>query len=751
MLKTFSFLLLSIGSGCVLSQDLTQFVNPFIGTSNYGATHPGAAYPHAMVSISPFNVAFKKDAENPHEKDSEWNSRTYIKENAFLTGFSHVNLSGVGCPDLGSIITMPTTGDLIFDPELHGTTYADEIASPGYYSVYLEKSRVKAEFTSTLRTGLNRFTFPKGKSNVLINLGLGLTNETGASLRVVSPSEIEGHKLIGTFCYNPEDVRPVYFVAQFSKPSDTFGAWKKMPAYQGVEANWVRYNDAFKPYPRYQHVMSGENIGAYFAFNTEENETIEVKIGVSYISIENARQNLLAEQSEFDFDGVRERSVNKWNELLSRIKVEGGSKTDKIIFYTALYHILTHPNIIQDVNGDYPLMGSHMVGNTGGKNRYTVFSLWDTYRNVHPFLSLVYPELQSEMVNTMVDMYDENGWLPKWELLGMETNVMVGDPATPVIADTYLRGIRDFDIETAYEAIVKASTTPGKENALRPGIDPYNRLGFIPEDTVDKWGGSVSTSLEYYIADWNIATLSKELGNADAYKQFLKKSKGYTNYYDKSTGMLRPRFEDGTWYEPFDPEYGKNFEAVVGYVEGNAWQYRFYVPHDIPGLIKLIGGKRKFIEQLQMCFDTDNYSVNNEPDITYPFLFNYVKGEEWRSQKTVRNIVDEYYTNTPEGIPGNDDTGTLSAWLVFSMMGIYPVCPGDMDYAIVTPRFDKLTIKLNQKYYPGEELIITTRKNGNDPWRIKEIKFQDRVQERYFINHKELIQGGVLEFELFDN
>ena len=461
-------------------------------------------------------------------------------------------------------------------------------------------------------------------------------------------------------------------------------------------------------------------------------------------------KNLQGEQSGWEFDRIQDKNRSRWDELLGRVRVRSSDDDAKTIFYTALYHTLIHPNIINDVNGDYPLMGSYKTGNSG-KNRYTVFSLWDTYRNVHPFLSLVYPELQSEMVNSMVAMYNENHWLPKWELLGMETGVMVGDPASPVITDTYKRGIRDFDVQLAYTAMKKASDTPEKENMLRTGIDSYNTLGYVAEDTTDIWGGSVSSSLEYYIADWNIAELARLLGYTSDYRKYLEKSMGYKKLFDPSTGMLRPRFEDGSWLNPFNPEAGKNFEAVIGYVEGNAWQYRFYVPHDIEGLIKLLGGHGRFASQLQLLFDSDNYDMANEPDITYPYLFNYVKGQEYKSQQKVRELIDKHYTNSPGGIPGNDDTGTLSTWLLFSMLGFYPVCPGDMEYAIVSPYFDEVTISLNEKYYPGKSLTIKANKADQEAIYINTLRLNKKKVNSFFIHHEDLVRGGLLEFDLTTN
>ncbi len=520
-----------------------------------------------------------------------------------------------------------------------------------------------------------------------------------------------------------------------------------MPKYVGVEGDWTKFNDKYKPYRQYQREMVGENIGAYFSFDTEEGESISVKVGISYVSIENARENLEAEQKAFGLNSLRQQAVKAWNDLLGRIQLEGGSKSDQIIFYSALYHLLLHPNIIQDVNGDYPAMESQEVKNTGGRNRYSVFSLWDTYRNVHPFLSLVYPDLQLDMVNSMLDMYKESGWLPKWELLSMETTVMVGDPATPVLADTWLRGLKNFDAELAYEAMKKAATQL-ENNRLRPGLAHYQKLGYIPENIEGGVGGTVSTTLEYNIADWNLAQMARALGKEEDAKFFEKRSLSYRKYFDKTTGMLRPIQKDGSWLDPFDPEAGKNFEPVIGFIEGNAWQYRFYVPHDIKGLMGLLGGPKPFSAALQACFDTDNYDMANEPDITYAYLFNYVKGEEWRTQEKVRELLRKYYFNAPDGLPGNDDTGTLSAWLLFSMMGLYPDCPGNMNYALTSPVFDKISIQLDADHYPGKQLIIETKDRETDNFLIEKINWNGKKHRSYFVNHHDLVKGGTLKYFL---
>ncbi|RGP17058.1 GH92 family glycosyl hydrolase [Parabacteroides gordonii] len=737
--------LLLCGSLMAAAQQPVDYVNPFIGTSNYGTTNPGAICPQGMMSVTPFNVMGSES--NRFDKDSQWWSTPYSSDNDFFTGFAHVNLSGVGCPELGSLLLMPTAGELNVDYKQYGSKYKDETAHPGYYSNVLTKYNIKAEATASMRTGLSRFTFPKGQGNILLNLGEGLTNETGATVRMVSDTEIEGSKLLGTFCYNPQAVFPIYFVMKVSKAPKQIGYWKKQREMKGVEAEWDIYSGKYKLYTKYNREMSGDDIGVWLTYDTEENEAIEVKMGVSFVSIENARLNMNTEQPDFNFDKVRAAASTMWNNDLSRVKVEGGSKDDKTIFYTALYHLLIHPNIIQDVNGEYPMMESLKVGHTTG-NRYTVFSLWDTYRNVSTLMTLLFPERQLDIIRTMVDMYKESGWLPKWELYGRETLTMEGDPSIPYIVDAWMRGLRDFDVETAYEAMRKGATTPGEFNLLRPDNNDYMSKGYVP--LREQYDNSVSHALEYYIADWNLSQFAKALGKKEDAKLFYDRSMGYKHYYSKEFGTLRPILPDGTFYSPFNPKQGENFEPNPGFHEGSAWNYTFYVPHDIPGLVKLMGGQKKFVDKLQMVFDEGHYDMANEPDIAYPYLFSYFKGEAWRTQKTVRELLSKYYHNAPNGLPGNDDTGTMSTWAVFSMMGFYPACPGDMDYVLTSPTFNKVIIDLNKKFYPKGELVIESMHQTPEDIYIKEVTAGGKKLKGYTISQEELVNAGTLKFILED-
>ena len=703
------------------ARQLTDYVHPWVGASNFGTTNPGAVCPNGMMSVSPFNVTGSE--KNKWDKDSRWWSTPYTSDNCWFTGFSHVNLSGVGCPELGTIITMPTSGELSTDYLLYGSEYTGETAQPGYYALKLSKYDILAEVASTMRSSIERYTYRKGKAHVIVNLGQGLTNESGGFIRKVSDTEIEGMRLCGGFCYHSQAVFPQYFVIRVNKSPKEAGFWKKQPN-MTAEAAWDEHAGKYKVYTDYAREMAGDDLGYRFTYDAEDGEQICVQMGVSFVSCENARQNLDAEQLGCNFDQVRDGAHRQWEEALERVKVSGGTEEQKEIFYTALYHALLHPNVLNDVNGEYPLMqGGKYAAQNGievvkpgigkvakGHNRYTVFSLWDTSRNLHQLLTLAYPEKQIDMVRSMVDMYKEWGWMPKWELYGRETFTMEGDPAIPVIADTYLKGLTDFDIQAAYKACLKSANTPGKDNKIRPDVDPYIAkgyilLGYFAQDF--SGDNSVSHALEYYVADNALALLSDKLAQEakssaqkaeyQKYaKEFRKRSKGWRHYYSKESGTLRPLNSDGTFLAPFNPKDGADFSNTPGFHEGSAWNYTFYVPHDIEGLAKAMGGSKAFVAKLQKVFDEGLYDPANEPDIAYPFLFSRFKGEEHRTLQTVAALLKKYYTTRPDGIPGNDDTGVMSAWAVFSMIGMYPDCPGEPQYTLFSPVFD--SVEINGKY-----------------------------------------------------
>ena len=740
--------LLALSAGSVTAKDNVDYVDPFIGTTNFSICNPGAIRPHGLMSVVPFNV-MGSDL-NQEDKDSRWWSAVYEYNNKYFTGFAHVTLSGVGCPEMGTLLTMPTSGELNVDYRSYGSEYKDETARPGYYSNVLTKYGIKCEVAATMRSSIERYTFPGGKSNLLFNLGNGLTNEIGASLRRVSDTEFEGTRLLGTFCYNPQAVFPMYFVVRVNKKPAAFGMWKKQPDLHNAQAQWDTYQGKYKLYPGYGRDMAGNDIGYYMTYDLAKGEQVEVQVGVSFVSIEGARANLNAEQQGFNFDKTVADTRAEWANTLNRISVEGGTDDQRRILYTALYHSQIHPTVLQDVDGKYPKMESNENGHTNG-NRYTIYSLWDTYRNLSQLETLLYPDKQVDMINSMIDMYREWGWMPKWELFGRETWTMEGDPSIPYIADAYMRGLRGFDINTAYKAFRASATLPGKDNKMRPDIDPYIEKGYVPLGyyAADMSGdNSVSHALEYYLADNALSILAKELGHNNDAKLFRQRALGYKHYYSKESGTLRPIQKDGSFLTPFNPEAGANFENCPGFHEGSAWNYTFYAPHDVTGMAKMMGGQRKFVDKLQMVFDKGLYDPSNEPDIAYPYLFSYFKGDEWRTQKTVSELLKKYYTTRPDGIPGNEDTGTMSAWAIFSMIGLYPDIPGDPSYTLTTPVFDKVTLHLDPKFYPNGDITIETDRTSPSQQYIKSITIGGKKLNGFRIAHRQLMEGKTLKMQL---
>lgn len=727
-------------------KEAASYINPFIGTSNFGATQPGPIVPYGMVSMSPFNTI-----EMPEHKihiNGGWCSTPFVWENKYIAGFTNVNLSGVGCPDFGSLLVMPTTGDIEVDHKEYSSKISNQTALAGYYSADIDKYGIKAEMTTTTRSSISRYTYPAGKSNILFNIGLGLTNETGGYAKIVSDREIEGYKMMGTFCYGePQSIIPVYFVVRVSKPAE-IKYWKKQDTLKGGRHNWDSFSGKYKLYTRYTREMAGDEIGVVFSFNTTDKEAVEVSVGVSYVSIENARENLTKEQSGKSFDQIKTDAFNDWNKILSNVKVEGGTEDDKSVFYTAIYHTFIHPNILQDVNGEYPAMASGKTLKTN-HNRFTMFSGWDVYRINPALMSLICPQRANDVVKSLVEMYHESGNLPKFEVFSQEFMVMQGDPATPYIVDLYMRGmLNDMQAEELYEAMRKNAFTEGANNRVRPDNDFYSENGYAPFLT--PFDNSVSQALEYYIADWALAQMAKKLGKTDDYNKLMKRALGYKIYFDPQYALLRPVLKDGSFMEGFDPLQGENFAPVHGFHEGTSWNYSFYIPHDIQGLIALHGGGKKFSANLSKCFDEGLFDMTNEPDMGYPYYFSYVKGEEWKTQKYVRELLAKWYKNTPGGLPGNDDTGTMSAWGAFSMMGLYPPVPGEANYIFSSPVFDKVTIGLDPKYYSKSQLVINGKNASDKNIYIKSIKVADKPFKGFFITQKQLTEAGEITIECTD-
>lgn len=737
------FLLFCAGS--VAAQQPVDFVNPFIGTTNYGTCNPGAVCPGGLMSVSPFNVAGSD--LNRYDKDERWWSTPYDARNTYFTGYSHVNLSGVGCPDLGALLLMPTQADtLCVDFRRYGSTYTDESASPGYYANRLTRYGIQTEVTATPRTARARFTFSRAaRSHILLNLGEGLTNESGATVRRTAAGEVEGCKLLGAFCYDARQaVYPLYFVMRIVTPQKlSSGYWKFQRPKKGIEAQFDPDDNRYKIYSAYGREISGDDIGCWFSFDAARGETVEVQIGISAVSIEGARKNLAAEQPDGStFEGLRAEARRLWQNDLSKIRVEGGTNDEKAVFYTALYHLLLQPAVLNDVDGRYPAMESDSIRRVApGTRRYTIFSLWDTYRNVHPLLSLAYPQRQTDMMRSILDMERESGQLPRWELFGRESYTMDGDPAIIAVADTWMRGLRGFNGREAYAALRRSAMKSGKNNPLRPSNDDYMQLGFIPlREMHDR---SVSRCLEYCAADYALAQMAESLGETADFRYFGKRAQSYRRYFDPATGALRPLLPDGTFLTPFNPRQGENFAPVPGFHEGSSWNYTFAAAHDADGLARLAGGKRRYIARLDSLFKANLYDPANEPDIVYPYLFSFFPGEAARTQQLTRNLLARHFRNAPDGLPGNEDTGTMSAWAVFSMLGFYPAVPGRPDYVVTAPVFERASIALDRRYYPSaaDSLIIEAPGASPTCWRIKSVETAERRVRDFRVTHADLLKG----------
>ncbi len=696
----------------------TDFVNPFIGTSNGGNTFPGAVLPWGMVSVSPHN-------------SSSPSGYHYGKN--FFYGVGHTHLSGTGCADLGSIIFTVTTGDVKTQSEQYKQRYSAETASPGYYSVHLDSAKVTLECTASLHCGIIKIRSDKDqKINLLIDAGRSQAITGGGEVQVLSGTEQQGFNISGGFC-GEENREEVYFYCLTDKQAFRKGIWA-------------------------EDKISGDNetaavdsaIGIWQTFELKKQEELVLKTGISYVSASNAKLNLETEVKDKSFGETRLEAEKTWETVLSRIKIEDENDSNKVIFYTALYHALIHPNIISDVNGDYPLMGRKGKGNYKNRNRYSVYSLWDTYRTLHPFLSLVYPEKESEIVQTMIDMAEEDGYLPKWELTGNETYMMVGAPADIVVADTYIKGIKDFDVDSALGYMMKPAILRTDEKAppVRAGYHEFLQYGYIPyeQDWSEDWWvwGPVSTTLEYCFSDYAISNLSKAVGKPGYSELFLKRASYYKNLFDSTTKFFRPRSKNGNFISPFDStgtegsgDWGGS--GGPGYVEGNARDYAFYVPYDVDGLINLYGGEEEFFSKLKYYFENNYFSLNNEPEMFYPYLFTYIEGKESETSKLILSIREKSFGTGADGLPGNDDCGAISAWYLFSALGFYPVCPASDEYRIGIPQFKKCEIDLSEKYYSGKSIVIN---KISDRTRAGSLFINGLKHQGSAVSHTLLVKGS---------
>ena len=705
-----------------------EYVNPFIGTAGGGNTFPGALLPWGMVSVSPHTAPSSPSG--------------YLSGQPWLYGFGHVHLSGTGCAELGSIVVMIVRDSLQINPSSYRSAFHAEQAHPGCYRVELDLPRILAEASTTTRSGKIRFTAKEsGVYYILIDAGTSLSLRGGGLVHFDSDQTVSGYNISGGFC-GEANREKIYFFSELSKETIDHGVWAGQRISRQDSAS-----------------VDSDALGAWLKIKLQAGESVSVKTGISYVSEENARLNLRTEQPGWDFELVKSAAWDAWNKELSRILIEDESRENLVKFYSALYHCLIHPNIIRDINGEYPLMGQRGTGRYGDRLRYSVFSLWDTYRTLHPLLTLVYPGKQLEMIRTMLDMYRENEYLPKWELAGMETYMMVGDPASIVIADSYVKGLDGFDTDLALEAIRRpASLLPGeKAPPVRAAYHYILDLGYIPfdQDMHDAWWawGPVSTSLEYNLADWAIGEMAAGMVLEQIALEFSRRAQGYQNLFDQSTRFMRPRLKNGEWLTPFDSlttEGSGDWEGSggPGYVEGNAWNYTFFVPHDIAGLIELFGGEEAFIKKLRRCFDEGHFTLTNEPDMAYPYLFTYVNRYADITPRLVQGFMDRYFGTGPDGLPGNDDCGTISAWFVFSALGFFPACPASEYYQLGIPLFDRLTIHSAEKIYPESGFKIEKKAKNTRQSQLEKIRLNGKTLNGHQILHKQITSGGLLVFEM---
>jgi len=691
--------------------DYTKKVNLFIGTFRDGQTFPGACYPFGSVQLSPDT-----------RKEGGLSCGGYYYPDPMILGFSHTHLSGVGEPEYRDVLFMPTVGKIRLQSGKEGVAgsgyqssydHKDEKAAPGYYSVVLKDYKVKVELTATRRVGIHRYTFPKTDSARVI---IDLAHPNGAEdliLTKVNDHEIEGMRRSHGWAWD----QYVYFVAQFSKPFRSFEIAKN-DTLLGNQVSSGR----------------GKNIKGVATFSTNGKEAILVKVGISAVSCEGARKNLLAEMPAWNFNELVKQTGEAWNKELSRIEVSGGREDDLVQFYTSMYRICISPNLFMDVDDQYRGV-DHQLHLAKGFENYTVFSLWDTFRAFHPLFTIIDQKRTVDFIKTLLQIYDDGGRLPMWPLAGNYTDDMLGYHSIPVIADAYMKGIRGYDTVKAYTAMKHSAELD------KLGLKYYKKIGYLP---YDRQGESVSKTLEYSYDDWCISQVAKSMGQQEDYLNFHQRAHHWENVFDASTGFMRGKAMDRSWLTPFDPKINS------AYSEGNAYQYMF-VPHDVDGLKKLMGGDKKLAVWLDTLFfmpSTDSLKIGeywhgNEPGHHLPYLFDYV-GEPWKTQFLTHKILTKLYRNNIDGLAGNEDCGQMSAWYILSSLGFYPVAPGQTIYAIGSPLFEKATVHLEN----GKSIVIRAKNNSADNYYIQSASLNGKSYPNAFLRHEELMKGAELTFSM---
>lgn len=708
---------------CISAQNLTRWVNPFIGTgavqsSLSGNNYPGATVPFGMVQLSP----------DTREAPDWAQASGYDYNDSIIYGFSHTRLSGTGASDFIDILLFPT----ISDKRKSTFTHQHEQARPGYYQVLLKDEKIQAELTASVHVGVHRYTCSDGDQ---LKLWLDLDHSANkgswnrriiqSQLHMVSPTVVEGYRIITGWA----KLRKIYFHLEFSQP---------ILSNQLYDGNRMYENTP---------VINGTELRGLFCFDKKWNKELICKVALSPVSIENARLNMATEVPGWDFEYIARAAETSWEKELRKIIIQG-TDLQKKIFYTALYHTMVQPNTMSDVNGEY--MASDYVTRSVAKGEvhYSTFSLWDTFRAAHPLYTLMHTHRIPDFVKSMMRQYDYYGYLPVWQLWGQDNYCMIGNHSIPVIVDAVLKGVAGVDEEKAYEAVFNSSIVSHPNSPF----EVWEKYGYMPENIQTQ---SVSITLEQAFDDWCVAQLAKRLGKEKDYNHFMKRSAFYRNLFNSKTGFFQPKNDKGEWIEPFDPyKYGAN--GGYPFTEGNAWQYFWYVPQNIPDLISLTGGNKAFVAKLDTFFTVsyqsgalnDNasgfvgqYAHGNEPSHHVAYLY-ACAGEPWKTQKYVAYIMNELYNDSSSGYAGNDDCGEMSAWYVFGALGFYPVNPVSGEYVIGTPMLEEAVIQL-----PGRKTftVKAPRKEDNEVY-ICSMKLNGEKYTKNYITHQDIMKGGILEF-----
>lgn len=722
--------------------DYAGMVNPFIGTGGHGHTFPGPVVPNGMIQPS------------PDTRIDGWDACSgYYYEDSSINGFSHTHVSGTGCADYGDVLIMPTVGEQVYKnqdfssqslPYASSFSHENEVAFPGYYSVVLDRYSVTAELSSTKRAAIHRYTFPESdNSGFIVDMDYSIQRQDNLDMHidVLSDTELCGYKLTKYWAFDQK----ICFYAKFSKPF----------TYELYTDTLVDNKGKAQPLCK-----------ALLKFETKDDEQVMVKVGVSAVDVEGAQKNVEAEIPGWDFEKVRKDAYTAWNEYLSKIKIDTENGDYKTIFYTALYHTAISPNLFTDVDGRYLGMDLKVHQGNPDKPVYTIFSLWDTFRALHPLLSIIDPKLNNEFISSLLLKHKEGGIFPMWDLASNYTGTMIGYHAASLIADAYTKGYADFDINEAYQACLRAAeydTTGIKcPDLVLPCLMPMakyykNTLGYVP---CDKEHESVAKALEYAYDDFCISILAEanyDFKNAEKYKNF---SKAYQIYFDQNTRFMRGLDSKGKWRTPFNPRSSNHRND--DYCEGTAWQWTWFVPHDVEGLIELMGGKDGFTAKLDSLFTADSslegdlvsaditgligqYAHGNEPSHHIIHLYNYA-GQPWKTQELVDSVFQSQYRNAPDGLSGNEDCGQMSAWYIMNSMGFYQVCPGKPVYSIGRPLFDNVDIALPN----GKVFTIKAYNNKKENKYIEKVVLNGTALEKPYINHDDIVNGGVLEFTMCD-